>query len=295
MMAICTPPRDATLQLVVQFYAPKCQATTLTREPHKEVLTVTPLMITLLVIVGIAILIAIGYMNHVVENNKLEKARTKVELNDRLRRCGEITETFPGQLMTPALKLLLTRLELNVNQRLLSLNKSDISTKTRIAELDALVAQGESIPVNNPPAPIQTEAKAKDVRFLLEALHGQITRAAQDGFLPTNEAKHWVREVRHILVLLHIEFFNNLGQHALQQNQPGQARLAFERGVQYLRKQPEPVVYTEQLKYLEKLLARANSMVLTNIAPVEGEVNELTEGLKTVEAEADWKKKAIYD
>jgi hypothetical protein len=295
MMAICTPPRDATFQLVAQSYALKCQATTLTREPHKEVLTVTPLMITLLVIAGIAILIAIGYMNHVVENNKLEKARTKVELNDRLRRCGEITETFPGQLMTPALKLLLTRLELNVNQRLLSLNKSDASAKARIAELSALVAQGESIPVNNPPAPIQTEAKAKDVRFLLEALHGQITRAAQDGFLPTNEAKHWVREVRHILVLLHIEFFNNLGQHALQQNQPGQARLAFERGVQYLRKQPEPVVYHEQLNYLEKLLARANSMVLTNIQPVEGEVNELTEGLKTVEAEADWKKKAIYD
>jgi hypothetical protein len=252
-------------------------------------------MITLLVIAGIAILIAIGYMNHVVENNKLEKARTKVELNDRLRRCGEITETFPGQLMTPALKLLLTRLELNVTQRLLSLNKSDASSKARIAELNALVAQGESMPVNNPPAPIQTEAKAKDVRFLLEALHGQVTRAAQDGFLPSNEAKHWIREIRHILVLLHIEFFNNLGKHALQQNQPGQARLSIERGVQYLRKQPEPVVYNEQLKYLEKLLARANSMVLTNIQPAEDEVNELTEGLKTVEAEADWKKKAIYD
>jgi hypothetical protein len=256
---------------------------------------VTPLMITLLVIVGIAILIAIGYMNHVVENNKLEKARTKVELNDRLRRCGEITETFPGQLMTPALKLLLTRLELNVCQRLLNLDKANSAAKARIDELSALVAQGESIPVNNPPAPIQTEAKAKDVRFLLEALHGQITRAAQDGFLPANEAKRWIREVRHILVLLHIEFFNNLGQHALQQEQPGQARLAFERGVQYLRKQQDPQVYSEQLQYLEKLLARANSMVLTNIAPVEGEVNELTEGLKDVEADADWKKKAIYD
>ena len=81
-------------------------------------------MITLLVIAGIAILIAIGYMNHVVENNKLEKARTKVELNDRLRRCGELTETFPGQFMTPALKLLLTRLELNVCQRLLNLEKT---------------------------------------------------------------------------------------------------------------------------------------------------------------------------
>ncbi|VVP96592.1 hypothetical protein PS914_03649 [Pseudomonas fluorescens] len=255
----------------------------------------TPLMITLLVVAGIALLIAIGYLSHVVENNKLEKARTRIELNDRLRRCGEITETFPGQLMTAELKLLLTRLELNVCQRLLNLEKSNATMKERIAELNALVAQGESIPVNNPPAPIQTEAKAKDVRFLLEALHGQITRAAHDGFLPTNEAKRWIREVRHLLALLHIEFFNNLGQHALQQNQPGQARLAFERGVQYLRKQQEPKVYAEQLEHLEKLLARANGQVVDNIAPAEGEVNQLTEGLKDVEADADWKKKVIYD
>jgi hypothetical protein len=256
---------------------------------------VTPLMITLLVIAGIVILIASGYMNHVVENNKLEKARAQIELNDRLRRCGEITETFPGQLMTPQLKLLLTRLELNVNQRMLHLNKSSATIKARIAELEALVGQGESIPVNNPPGPIQTEAKAKDVRFLLEALHGQVTRAAQDGFLPTNEAKHWIREIRHLLVLLHIEFFNNLGQHALQQAQPGQARLAFERGVQYLRKQPEPATYSQHLQLLEKQLARANSMVLTNSQQTAEEVNELTSGLKADDADAEWKKKVIYD
>ena len=255
----------------------------------------TPLMITLLVVAGIALLIAIGYMNHVVENNKLEKARAKVELNDRLRRCGEITETFPGQLMTPALKLLLTRLELNVCQRLLNLEKSSANLKARITELSALTAQGESLPVNNPPSPIQTEAKAKDVRFLLEALHGQITRAAQDGFLQPTEAKRWIREVRHILVLLHIEFFNNLGQQCLQQNQPGQARLAFERGVQYLRKQQEPQIYAEQLEYLEKLLARANAQVMDKTAPAEDEVNQLTTGLKEVEADADWKKKVVYD
>ena len=255
----------------------------------------TPLLITLLVIAGIVILIAIGYMNHVVENNKLEKARAQIELNDRLRRCGEITETFPGQLMTPQLKLLLTRLELNVNQRMLHLNKSSSTIKARIAELEALVGQGESIPVNNPPGPIQTEAKAKDVRFLLEALHGQVTRAAQDGFLPTNEAKHWIREIRHLLVLLHIEFFNNLGQHALQQAQPGQARLAFERGVQYLRKQPEPATYSQHLQLLEKQLARANSMVLTNSQQTAEETNELTAGLKADDADAEWKKKVIYD
>ena len=260
----------------------------------EEVLTLTPSMIALLVIAGIVLLIAIGYINHVVENNKLEKARLKVEFNDRIRRCSEVNETFPGQMMSPGLKLLLTRLELNATQRLLLLNKSSVPLKARVAELEALVAKGDSIPVNNPPRPILTEAKAKDARFLLETLHGQVTRAAKDRVLASNEAKQWLKEIRHLLVILHIEFFNNLGQLALQQNQPGQARLAFERGAQYLRKQPD-ALYSSQLKAFEAQLARANAILQNNLEPSTQEVNELTEGLRTDEIEGDWKKKAIYD
>lgn len=260
----------------------------------EEVLTLTPSMITLLVIAGIVLLIAIGYINHMVENNKLEKARLKVEFNDRIRRCSEVNETFPGQMMSPGLKLLLTRLELNATQRLLLLNKSSVPLKARVAELEALVAKGDSIPVNNPPRPILTEAKAKDARFLLETLHGQVTRAAKDRVLASNEAKQWLKEIRHLLVILHIEFFNNLGQLALQQNQPGQARLAFERGAQYLRKQPD-ALYSSQLKAFEAQLARANAILQNNLEPSTQEVNELTEGLRTDEIEGDWKKKAIYD
>lgn len=260
----------------------------------EEVLTLTPSMITLLVIAGIVLLIAIGYINHVVENKKLEKARLKVEFNDRIRRCSEVNETFPGQMMSPGLKLLLTRLELNATQRLLLLNKASVPLKARVAELEALVAKGDSIPVNNPPRPILTEAKAKDARFLLETLHGQVTRAAKDRVLASNEAKQWLKEIRHLLVILHIEFFNNLGQLALQQNQPGQARLAFERGAQYLRKQPD-ALYSSQLKAFEAQLARANAILQNNLEPSTQEVNELTEGLRTDEIEGDWKKKAIYD
>ncbi len=255
----------------------------------------TPLMITLMVVAGIALLIAIGYLNHVAENGKLEKARTKVELGDRLRRCSEITEVFPGQLMSPALKLLLARLELNVVQRMLNMEKGNAQLKHRIGELEEQIAKGEGIDIPNPVTPIQTEAKAKDVRFLLEALHGQVTRAAHDGFLQTSEAKHWIREIRTILVNLHIEFFNNLGQTALSQDQPGQARLAFERGVQYLRNQPDPVTCQQQLLAMEKQLARANSVVLTNTAPTEDDDNALTEGLKQDDTESEWKKKVIYD
>ncbi|MBF8781878.1 hypothetical protein [Pseudomonas fulva] len=254
----------------------------------------TPFLITLLVIAGITLLIVIGYFNNMVENAKLERTRAKIELNERLRRCGQITETFPGQLMTPALKLLLARLELNLNRRLLLLDKQNTELKARVAELEGLIALGQQIPVSNPPGPILTEAKAKDVRFLLEALHQQVVRAVHEGFLSKEEGKQWVKEIRHIVVLLHLELFNNLGQQALAQEQPGQARLAFERGLQYLRKQPDQVFYKEQVAYLEKLLARADALTLDQLEPAETDENELTEGLKTDENE-NWRKKTLYD
>lgn len=255
----------------------------------------SPLVITIMIVAGIALLIAIAYINHMVENNKLEKARLKADLSDRLRRCSDLSESLPGQLMTPQLKLLLARLQLHFSQRLLPLDKNNSALKARIEELRKHTTLGESIPVNNPPQQILSEAKAKDIRFLLENLHGQLTRSAQDGVLPANEAKHWLGEVRNMLTQVHIEFFTNLGQQALQQNQPGQARLAFERGAQYLRKQPDPARYQPQLQKFEEQLARANAMVLDKTQPSPDDASELNQGLSSLESEEDWKKKNIYD
>ncbi|CRP98854.1 hypothetical protein PAERUG_P1_London_28_IMP_1_04_05_05116 [Pseudomonas aeruginosa] len=108
----------------------------------------SPLLITALIIGGIALLIAIGYINHVVENSKLEKARLKAELNDRVRRCAQISESLPGQFVSPSLKLLMSQIELSLSEQQLALEKkADAGLKARIEELRALVAKGESIPV----------------------------------------------------------------------------------------------------------------------------------------------------
>jgi hypothetical protein len=230
-----------------------------------------------------------------VENNKLEKARLRTELNDRIRRCANISESLPGQLMTPQLKLMLSRVQMYFSQRLVQLQPGNADSKAQLEALRQLIALGDGIPVQNPPQQVISEVKAKEVRFQLENLHGQVTRCAQDGILPANEAKHWVNEIRHMLVQLHIELFDNLGHQALQQNQPGQARLAFERGVQYLRKQADNVRYQTTLKKFEDQLARANAMVVDMGKPAADDASELTEGLKNLDNDADWKKKNIYD
>ena len=54
----------------------------------------SPLVITLLIVGGIFILIAIAYINHMVENNKLEKSRLKAELASGA--APRFPKPFPG-------------------------------------------------------------------------------------------------------------------------------------------------------------------------------------------------------
>ncbi len=254
----------------------------------------SPLIITALIVSGIVVLFLIGYINHMVESKKLKQVRLKADLNDRVRRSRDVSEHLPSQLMSPELKLLLSRFELHYSEKLLAQDSRNSNLRSCIAELREQVAKGNSISVTNPSQKIANEAKAKDIRFLLENFHGLITRAVQDRLLPVKEGKRWQGEIRHMLTQLHCELFSNLGQQAMQQGQPSQARLAYERGTQYLRKQPNGERYKAQLQQFEQLLAQANAVLLEKTSPNHGVPNELADGSMSLE-EDNWKKKNLYD
>jgi hypothetical protein len=251
-------------------------------------------MITGLILAGVFLLVTIVYAIQIVEKSNLEKARKRADLNDRCRRCADLSDGLPGQMMTPALKLLLTRLELNLSERLQPLDKSNDKLSARIQALRSEVAKGEAIQVSNPPRQILTEAQAKESRFMLEDLHAQIVRATKEGLLQQAEAKRWVQDIQRMLAILHIEYFAGLGRLALQQNQPQRARLAFERGIQHIRRQPAPAPYQAQLKQLEALLEHSNALVLKHERPTADEPSELAEGMKAFDDEDLWKKKNVY-
>jgi len=255
---------------------------------------VSPVLIAGLVIAGLFILIAIGFINQIVEKNNLEKARMRAELNDRIRRCANLSDSIPGQMMSPALKLMLARLELYLGERLLPLDKKTPAITARVDSLRNAVAKGDEIPVQNTPVKILTEAQAKEVRLLLVDLHAQVIWANKQGQLDTTVAKRWLHQIQRMMVMLHVEYFTNIGQQALRQGSAHKARLAFERGIQYIRKQSNQADYQTQLQQLEASYTHANQLEQTQHQPKLDEPNELAEGLKNFENEDDWKKNNIY-
>ncbi len=255
----------------------------------------SPIVIAGLVLAGLLLLLVLAYINNLVENRKLAAARKRAELTDRIQRCAVLASTLPGQMLSPGLRLILARIELQWLERLLSLDKRNDKLQQRAKDLQALTAQGDALKVNAPMQQIATEAKAKEVRHKLEDLHGVFLVAAQEGILAGSESRHWQKEVQRLLVLMHADYFANAGKIALQQNQPRQARLAFERAIQYLNKQPDSTHYATLLRQLQAQLERTNALVLETSKPDALPPSELTEGLKALDDETEWKKKNLYE
>lgn len=253
-------------------------------------------IIITLVIAGIVLLLSLGYLNNVLEKNTLNKARRKAQLIDRQRRCATLSETLPGQLVSVELKQLLNRIELKLSDELSALDPKNTACKARADQLRELIGQGQALPVSNTPLAIASETQIKDVRFQLESLQAQIVRAAEEKVISAVEGKKWLGQVRHMLVSVYIDYFNAIGGDFLAQKRANQARLVFERAVQFLKKQKNPAPYQQSLVEFEALLAQAKSLSAEQTQPNARQGNELIAAVaQEDEDDAQWKKKQMYD
>ncbi len=249
--------------------------------------------IVVFILVGIVALFLIGYINHLLEKSKLDKARRKAELIDRYRRCASLSNSLPGQLMTVELKQLLNRLELHFVDELTRVDRQEPKHQVRAEELRQLMAKTADVPISNPSVKIMTDEQAKDVRFQLESLQTQLTRAAEERLIPVAQLKPAVAHIQLQLINLYLDYFRASGQRFMQQGQPRQARLAYERAVKLLKRQTAPQ-FTQQLPQFEQLLDRASKLVLEHTQKAVTQNNELA-GAVDSEPVDEWKKKQLYD
>jgi len=254
----------------------------------------SPVVITVLVVGGIITLLVIALFNQMLENAKIEKARLRAELSDRINKVGDISETFPGQYMSPELKLLLAQVELKLVQKLIPLEKRNQELVERSKLLEQMIAQGKELPVANPPLPVTSEARAKDMRSHLEDLNAQLVRARDDGQLTQADVAPWLQMLRQWLVHAHLDLFDYLARQQLQQKQPRQAKLAVERALQYLRKQKDVAPYAQRQQQFAQRLEQLEQLILNEQnLPQPDDVNELAAGLEGEDDE--WKKRSLYD
>ena len=249
--------------------------------------------ITITIVAGLVLLVIIAYLNQLNENSKRQKTRLKADLFERYNRTADLNNQLAGQVMTPQLKLLLSRLQLHFAKQLVELDKRNPSYPSEIERLSRLVKMGENISIHNPPIAVNTEAQAQACRNQLEALHGLTTRAGQTGLLSSQEALAWEKEIRHMLVTIYMELYSAQVQKATLEQQPNQAKLALELGIQLLQKQTDSNRYRSNIEQLQQQLTHVNAQIEDKEQQASGEASELDKGITSLQD--DWKKKPQYD
>ncbi|GGM15968.1 hypothetical protein ACFQDN_26580 [Pseudomonas asuensis] len=236
-----------------------------------------------------------AYVDQVADRYQLDKARLRADLNDRIFRIGTLSESFPAQFMTPELKQLLIRLELNLIQRIARLEKPTEALTERESLLQEQEKLGIEISIDNQPCPLSSEAAFKAVNFQLETLNSQIHRAVQDGLLTKADASNWFKSIRHWLTQSNLEMFDNMAAQALESDQPRLAKRAYERGLQYIRNQSDQTAFQSQREAFEKGMELAEETIAKQ-TEAEQQLKATPLEEKTPEPEgSQWKKKPLYD
>jgi len=250
--------------------------------------------IIVLILGGIVALLMVGYLNSTVEKNKLEKARRRAELSERQQRIEALSESLPRQLLTVSLKQLLHKLELHFVDGILSNDAQNKKMQGRSLLLNERLGMGEQYAIGNPESSMQTEEQVKETRFQLESLQAQLVRAAEEQLITVTQLKPAVSHIQMQLISLYLDYFRASGQRFMQQGQPRQARLAYERAVKLLKRQTAPQ-FTQHLGHFEQLLESANSRVLEHAKTTASQGNELAGAVDSEGSQEEWKKKQLYD
>lgn len=247
-----------------------------------------------LVLAAIFLLLLLGYLNHVLEKNKIEKARKKAEQAERQKRLEMLSESIPRQFLTPDFKQLLHQVELHFAKQLLDAEPDNKKVEARLLQLQERLELGAAYQSDNPQLLLQDEAQVKEVRFLLESLQAQLVRAAQERVLPAHELKSAVAHIQLQLINLYLEYFRSNGQRMMQQGQYRQAKIAYERAVKLIKRQTS-TQFTSQLDKFTQLLSQAEAAVeQQNHQSLSGQ-NDLAGQVESEAGEEAWKKKQLYD
>lgn len=250
----------------------------------------SPMLIAILVVGGLAIVIGIGFLSQAVERSRLQRARAVAELQARWNHCNGISAGLPGQFMSTELKMLLLQLEASLLERLLKQDGKQARYASQLAEVREQLGKGEPR-IDNAPLVIGNEASAQTARQQLGDLLRLLEQARREGSIDDAVFQRWNQELGQHLLQTTLSMYQALANQAMQAGKPRVAKLQYERALAYLAKQQHPAG-ASQVAVFRQLMLQAEQAALH----MEQAGTALSEGVQALEEDDQaWKKKALYD
>jgi hypothetical protein len=252
--------------------------------------------ITIIIFAVICLSIMAIYISQARERARVEKARRTTLCVDRYQRMQQLLHDLPPQYLNNELRIMILERSIETLHELIQLNhdaKHEAYLQTDLDHLKQIREQNpkyQAIPVNS-------EAKAKEVRDNLEILHRFIESQHRNKRLTTAVAKKYLDFIKLSICQSKADLFVSRAQAAKEK-----PRLAIHNYhcaidcYKPLGEQPQALKAIQQLrmkiKALETEAEQQNQQAKPQVDPVE---QHKTEWDTFLQEDDTWKKKKDYD
>lgn len=253
--------------------------------------------ITIIIFAVICLSITAIYISQARERARVEKARRTTICMDRYQRMQQLLHDLPPQYLNNELRVMILERSIETLHELIQLNHDSKHESYLQADLESL----KQIREQNPkfaPIPVNSEAKAKEVRDNLEILHRFIESQHRNKRLTAAVAKKYLDFIKLSICQSRADLFCSRAQAAAKEK----PRLAIHNyhcaidAFKALSEHPQALKAVQQLrlkiKALEAEADQQNQATKAQADPVQQHKTEWDTFLKDDDT---WQKKNNYD
>jgi hypothetical protein len=249
--------------------------------------------ITIIIFSVIILCVAAIYISQAKERARIEKIRRTNICNERYQRMQQLLHDLPPQYLNNELRSMIAERSIETLNELLRMDKNPRHEAYLKADLEYLKQLRE----NNPKFPatkITSEAKAKEVRLNLEALHRFIQTQHKNKRLPAASAKKYLDHITLSICQSKADLFCARAQAA--KNKPRVAIHNYHSAIDAFKtlvNHPRVAKIIQEYKLkIKQLEAEANEQIPKSATKADNENTEWDSFLKEKDT---WQKKNNYD
>ena len=175
--------------------------------------------ITFIIFGAVCVLIGLVYLSQMRERARIEKIRKTNALTERHNRMQLLLHELPPQYLNNELRIMVTERSIETLNELSALNNSDKLKLQSSQEQEFLKQLREKKPKYKP-VPVQNEAKAKDVRVLLESLSRFVQNLHKRKRLDATNTKKYLNHIDFSISQSKADLFTARAKAAIKADKP---------------------------------------------------------------------------
>lgn len=251
-------------------------------------------VIILLMVLGLFVLVSIGFAVQTVEKNRQAKKRIERILQNRLKNISVLLDQFPDGILSSDLKILICRSLIEVYDEFLSINPAHQGYQKKRTELIALIQELQLGKNKLTYDPFTSQAQINQVKGVVGDYKQFVAKLKSQSKITPTQAKEHLNRIEHLKVQANIDSLAIAANEAESANKTKLAEHYYQTIMEKIESEGLESIFHTHVVQCQKKITELAAIIEQEEAELERVKEEQKAKARNVDDDF-WKKKQVYD